>query len=510
MTDLVIQVAGVALLLATLLLLIRSLSKDARGSGDVTADQVSIEEPTADAEPRRSTPLPPEPTNAELELALAASTLERHESFEQFPFSSASDTLDVFIGLDFGTSCSKVVIRSARYDNRALAVPFGRRSDGGLRYLLPTSLYEKEDGALSVDDDPRAKPHSDLKRDLMNQPKDPRRCAMAVGYLALTLRKARIWFIETQHREYGHFRPRWSLNMGIPSAWYDDSELRKTFEVVVHAAWALSLGPTINLELASKALEEVDLGTKMEINVIPEIGAEVVGYLKSPEYRPGLHVIVDVGGGTLDVCGFGMHRLHGENAFELFAAKVANLGAYVLHERRYDAALANGGIPRVPRALPNPLSPIPSTAEYASVNVAQVAKVLERIDADYRDECRRAIMAVLKELRCENPTDRHWITGLPVFRAGGGAGLMAIGESLRDASGCATRNWADVESFRLRPLGGIRIHRVPDNILQRLAVAYGLSFDVDDIGVFRNPNEREKFPRRPVAKPIPEISKDQV
>lgn len=510
MTDLFIQVAGAALLLAAVWLLVRSLSKDARRSVDALTDEVSSEQAGLEAEKQPSSPAPPEPSDAELEVAFAESSLERPDSFEQFPSSSSSETLDVFIGLDFGTSCSKVVIRSTLHDNRALAVPFGKSSDGGLRYLLPTSLYERHGGVLSIGDEPGATAHTDLKRALMKEKNNPRHRALATGYLALALRKSRIWFIETQHREYGHVRLRWTLNMGIPSAWYDDSELRQTFEAVVHAAWNLSLQPANSLELATKALEEVELDTEMEINVIPEIGAEVVGYLKSPEYRSGLHVIVDVGGGTLDVCGFGMHQLHGENAFELFSANVVNLGAYVLHERRYDAALEQGGAPQVPRAMAHPLSPIPSPSEYVQKDVARFATVLARVDADYRNDCTSAIMKVLKELHDENPNDHHWKTGLPVFFAGGGSRLAVSAESLHAASDRATRVWVGVESFRLRPLAGIRIHRVPAEMLPRLAVAYGLSFDVDDIGRFRNPSEHEKFPRRPVAQPMPEISKDQV
>ena len=510
MTDLIIQLAGAALLLAAFLLLLRLLLKGEKGSVDVREDQVYADEyrPSADTDPS----IPPllEPSEAEIESALAESTLELPESFEQFPSPSSSDILNVFVGLDFGTSCSKVVIRSVRWENRALAVPFGRRSGGGLRYLLPTALYEKQDGLLSLDEEPGAAVHTDIKRALMEQPNNPRRRALAAGYLALALRKARIWFIETQHREYGHDPLRWSLNMGIPSTWHVDPALRKTFETVVHAAWDLSLNPAIDLDRATAALENVDFEVEMEINVIPEIGAEAVGYLKSPEYRSGLHVIVDVGGGTLDVCGFGMHRPDGDNAFELFSAKVTNLGAYVLHERRYDAAMEQGTVPRLPRAMPHPLSPIPSASEYALKNVANLTEVFERVDAKYKDECTCVIMFVLSELRRTSPNDRHWKTGLPVFRAGGGAQLDVVEEALSDASSRAARNWDDVASFRLQPLSGIRIHRAPEDILPRLAVAYGLSFDADDIGRFRNPSEHEKFPPRPVARSVPEISKDQV
>ena len=510
MTDLIIEAAGAALLLAALLLLIRSLSKDAKGSVDASTDGVSIEESGSKAEPQPSTPSPTEPTNAEIELALAESTLERSGSFEQFPSASTSETIDVFIGLDFGTSCSKVVIRSALHDNRALAIPFGRRSDGGLRYLLPTLLYEKQGGALALDNDPHATVRSDLKRDLLSQPKDLRRRALAAGYLALTLRRARIWFIETQHREYGHVRLRWSLNMGIPSAWYDDSELRKAFEVVVHAAWALSLSPTINLELASKALGEVDLESEMEINVIPEIGAEVVGYVNSPEYRPGLHVIVDVGGGTFDVCGFVIHQRDGDNAFELLESRVAKLGAYVLHERRYDAVQETGIVPRVPRMLEDPLQPIPSVSDYVAERSSPLVAAIQEIDRKYKIACTNLISEVLMELRKRrNPNSPAWKSGVPVFYAGGGSGLRLVAESLSDASDRIT-GACNVGELRRRPLEGIRIHNIPKNLVPRLAVAYGLSFDVDDIGRFRNPSEHKDVPQRQRRGHIPFISKDDV
>ena len=64
--------------------------------------------------------------------------------------------------------------------------------------------------------------------------------ALAAGYLGLVLRCARQWFIFNEEEAYGRFQLRWQLNLGIPSAGYEDKHLRKLFAIAAEVAWTLS------------------------------------------------------------------------------------------------------------------------------------------------------------------------------------------------------------------------------------------------------------------------------
>ena len=69
----------------------------------------------------------------------------------QFSGTAGKDVCDVVVGFDFGTSCSKVVLRTPLYyDARAFATPFEKAGHQSCRYLLPSVLWIGDDGRLSL------------------------------------------------------------------------------------------------------------------------------------------------------------------------------------------------------------------------------------------------------------------------------------------------------------------------------------------------------------------------
>src|SRR5439155_17764763 len=85
---------------------------------------------------------------------------------------------------------------------------------------------------------------------------DPEETALSIAYVALALREARRFFLSSQNESYGSDRIRWSMNLGIPSAGYDDSVIRRRFEEIAQAGWLLSSRSTTpTLETAIEALQ---------------------------------------------------------------------------------------------------------------------------------------------------------------------------------------------------------------------------------------------------------------
>jgi len=426
---------------------------------------------------------------------------------------------DLVVGLDFGTSCSKIVIRSPfLYRAQALAIPFGELAHSSSPYLLPTVTYEDPSGGLGLAMRRPARRHADLKVALMESSDDALVRARAAAYLGRALRLARVWLLETQAEAYGHFRLRWALNLGIPSAGYDDDRIRAAFVSVARGAWILSLLPEApTAAKAMQVLEQVEGGDSgavdergpsgVPVAVVPEIAAEVVGYARSHRRDEGLHVMLDVGASTIDLCGFVLHAREGEDHYELLTAVVERLGLHELHRRRVDVA-------RVEDALDDLLAPIPESARsYVGSDSDEIGERLSEVDAQYVRECTSKIMEVLMALRrARDPNSNRWQRGLPLFVAGGGCRFGLV----RDAIDEANRRFTTATRAKglfpspLAALETLRNEDVPEDLMGRLAVAYGLSFDSLDIGEIRPPREVADIPPPRPRPPLDPITKDQV
>jgi hypothetical protein len=160
----------------------------------------------------------------------------------------------------------------------------------------------------------------------------------AVAYLALVLREAQTRFLTAEREAYGRFDPRWALNLGIPSAGYDDKVIRGRFLRAARASWSISrgIGPVTWDSVTEALRQEGEAGFEpgIEIEVVPEVAAQAAGYARSTLRDPGLHLIVDIGALTFDVCGFVLHERDGEDRYELLTATVDRLGALELHHQR--------------------------------------------------------------------------------------------------------------------------------------------------------------------------------
>lgn len=429
-----------------------------------------------------------------------------------------AETVHLVIGLDFGTSSTKVVVQNPFGRSLATAVPWNH-GNGSPQYLLPTALYENSAGELALlPDGESVRCRRDLKVNLMDHVDDEDERGRAAAYLGLVLRRARQWLLEDQREVYGLCRIEWMLNCGIPSAGYDDKPMRDAFRLVAHAAWLLSLQPDPPTAATSKdalrrAAEESE--PPVPIDVVPEIAAAVVGYARSRRRNDGLHVMVDVGASTIDICGFVLHSRDDDDQYSLLTAQVERLGVHELHLRRLSTISdAGASIRSELTTQPDPLSPVPDHATNYVLEVSDgLRQELTAIDVSYMKEVTDALMKVIMALRKRrDPHAEHWMSGLPVFLAGGGAHFGPIVESIDEA---------DTRLMRATRATGIdkRVLAFPevltngdvaDDMADRLNVAYGLSLDRLEIGAITPPHEIEDAPgirRRVQREPI---SKDQV
>jgi hypothetical protein len=268
------------------------------------------------------------------------------------------DKLDLCIGLDVGTSTTKVVIHPLYSNDSFYVVDFGSEHTRGNAYLIPTRLawnpiskcfelpiyqndnYKEKQRLLEKFLNKFSKvslqPHKqiipsdcrNLKVRFMNNEKAAEQYLRA--YIALIIQYSKKWFM----KEYGNsdfVRGKeivWSINMGIPSAKFSANGENAKYLRLLKTAYNLSQQNAIT-ENNYKADNNQD--PQIEYMITPEIVAAVSSFVMLADTAAeGLYAAVDIGAGTTDVCTFRIHRKREDDSetdlYSFFKSSVKEFG----------------------------------------------------------------------------------------------------------------------------------------------------------------------------------------
>jgi hypothetical protein len=163
-------------------------------------------------------------------------------------------------------------------------------------------------------------------------------------------------------------------------------------------------------------------GIACDFAIIPEIAAGAIGYAFSDLRREGLHIIVDVGASTLDVCTFVLHHPEGTDHYELLTTDVQRLGTITLHQKRIRAISdAYEAHSTELRDKHDPLKPISADREEYLLPKEATLSALEGGEERLKEECNRVIRGILRDAWMRrDPNAAAWSTELPVILIGGG------------------------------------------------------------------------------------------
>ena len=121
--------------------------------------------------------------------------------------------------------------------------------------------------------------------------------------------------------------PDWNINIGLPAENYHDEQLSEYYKDVVAEAWRLS---DSNNEISHEDIGETGGEESLDaekIETFPEFVPQISAYVKSPQRSKGLHSLIDIGAGTVDICVFNIWETEDEDdKFPVFAKDVKNLG----------------------------------------------------------------------------------------------------------------------------------------------------------------------------------------
>ncbi len=285
---------------------------------------------------------------------------------EATPPATVAPVAFVFIGLDFGTSGTKVVVRSLDKGRPAWAVDFGTDRPGFSRFSFPSTIALTDSRFLFGVE---AEKHDtdtvfrSLKRTLITTNGNPRHLAasevppvpQALGthphflvavYLSAVLGQVR----ELAMEEYGA-NSEFRYNLDIPVSQLDGGPIQRGYQTALDAA--VDFAETDDLQLDDypalwhrwiEILNRESTGSPdrehKRWELVPESSAVVKGgeaALAStvPNSRR-YTAIVDIGAGTTDLGWFKLRRSEEEDCVFFFSAKTALVGCDDIDDRLLD------------------------------------------------------------------------------------------------------------------------------------------------------------------------------
>jgi hypothetical protein len=400
------------------------------------------------------------------------------------------DDRELTLGLDFGTSCTKVIIGDAAA-GKSFAVPFVEAA-GIDRYLMASRVYETN-GRYSLLGGSVA--HRDLKLSFIDGKGGINGKRRVVAYLALVIRRARGWLIREYYDIYRDTRIFWRLAIGLPSRQNFDTHLYEQFKLLALASWRVAgIEGDVNQEAIDQALVSVDKNRAnpedVEIRVIPEIAAQIYGFVVSDSFdRMGdnIFLIADVGSGTIDASLFFVNKDRKHN-FSFYKSTVEPNGVINLHRHRaqwWRSTLRSAGADHhLVNDLENSLAStdhcfrIPENYRdyFDGIHVDSSESGL--LDPDYeffRKVKNQVVTETFYGAVKDNQVRAHQLVRIPFYLCGGGSRMKYYGNLERELN-------KDIRSFgisaNLTPLTtpeNLEVAGIANNY-DRLSVAYGLGW----------------------------------
>ena len=430
---------------------------------------------------------------------------------------------EIAIGLDVGTSCTKVVIRDVDTGD-SFAVPLGEFAAAESSYLLPSIVSLAKNGVFRHSTSGHC--FRDFKTSFVNQGDEMQEIAegysrvsmleVFTAYVAIVLCMTRNWFLKEFGTRYARYRLIWHVNIGMPTNALQGRTLTKAFRISAFAGWLTSLKSSepslgevrLALEKAIAIIHDGQKATDLEqtdahpelVGAFPEVVAEVKGYAVSELRRSGLHFMVDVGAETLDLATFTLVAGEEGETYPILENRVYRLGAGRLFKHREASVrrflrkkgVADRDIDRRFQKLAKNLVVGGALPDPQELCTEVERESFSGTDTSFSNSVRKAMARILIRTKSSrDPNARAWESGLPTFLCGGGSADRLFPESIKKVQSTYP---ALKKGFNVIPLPqpeGFHAPSLPPSAYHRLAVANGLAFRAFDIGELVRPDQIE-------------------
>lgn len=276
----------------------------------------------------------------------------------------ADSTLSINIGIDFGTSYTKVCVQADDTEKSEI-VTFNNSSLEGAILLTKVGISRGGQllaGVTEKEWDRQAEADfteveyikmrlADLDlahegtwfqfRDLSSFQKNNLNTSenienLCAYFLGTVLARTKAWFPQRHPERVKNRKLVWSANIGVPVRYYNSAALVR-FEKVLRLAWLISTVPALETFTLDK-LTQVAIDFREQLDqefpcfAVPEVAAGTYAYTASRTAQPGDYVFIDVGSGTIESVSFHFLRESGSAKLDFIAPYVYPLGVDALAE----------------------------------------------------------------------------------------------------------------------------------------------------------------------------------
>lgn len=414
-----------------------------------------------------------------------ASPAAGERSIPQVPQS----TLEINLGIDFGTSYTKVCFRDSGAEQSGV-VRLGNGGDA----IIPSVVCIDSNGKLQMKHLAAARSKATeirfLKMRLAGAAIEDDRhtgaalsadsdfgCrALSAWFLAQVIAQSRRVLAKSEAQRFLNRRVVWSANLGVPVEHYDSPAIN-VFNEVLGIAWHWSdkeqLPETLDQCISSYERDlEIINPAAVDFHAVPEIAAAVQSFVISRAAVPGFYVYFDIGGGTVDGVAFNFLNNQGERAINFYSGKVGSLGMSVFDLRSEE----------IKYELQCLVATVIHTAKQKDGRDWRLVNI-------QRDTQRRILGRI-------NPQDIHPLT---VFLGGYGAENPWYRKSIASTYKDFNHHSAGIPPYELNLVpapGDLAMGK--DDQFARFAIAYGLSISYGEGPVVRLPSQIEA--RNPPAR----------
>lgn len=461
----------------------------------------------------------------------------------------ANSLLNLNLGIDFGTSFTKVCVRDTDRD-RSWVVTFMKGRPILEEALIPTKLGICSSGQLlagltqsewigqteavqaSVDFIKMRLANIDLAKEGQGYPSDSLQSFqrsdlntpenienLCAYYLSSVISKTKEWVLQNNADLVKNQEISWSANIGVPVK-YCDSHAIDRFTRVLRLAWLLSESHPESFNELRERMTQLRRDISREdipCFAIPEIAAAVYSYTVSRQAEPGIYIFFDVGSGTIEGASFRFWRENQMPRVDFYSGEVEALGvnalakwvntkvsgseAQVVSDIVQDSQSLLQDIEALSRRTANQPSQGEHIANKLKVTDEAVARALQgnRSVQEQRllhlilgqGSIHRQVAKVVVTCKKKAPDYFKQSSGLSVFLGGGGKEAEYYRDTIESTHAAFNHQYAGIPAYDLRQLP------FPDNFdmsgidrrhFHRFAIAYGLSIPKDEGPDFGLPN----------------------
>lgn len=276
------------------------------------------------------------------------------------PFKRKINITHIFLGIDFGTSFTKVSYSYAPSNDVKIHTLKWDESTFEKGFVIPSVLYLKnqklyfekpDDNYLEV----KYFKYSMLEESLQNNHQNtnnPFEELCCVYFLAQIITRA-LTKIKEELRIENLNEIGITVNMGAPLEEFyneDEKQNKELYLQILENAVALAGGSKVHAELPENCVLLDNLDTvyteilhkrpflDWKVDVVPELAAELFLYQKSKSIPEGMYIIVDIGGGTVDMALFEKSKIKKDAPFSMYCLnqRVLPYGVEILESNKDD------------------------------------------------------------------------------------------------------------------------------------------------------------------------------